>query len=53
MYKEKLKEKIVDFIAIKEIKKNEEITVNYTQGHIKNKNPLWFEVALPPRTSPR
>ncbi len=53
MYKEKLKEKIVDFIAIKEINKDEEITVKYTQGHIKNKNPLWFEVSLPPRTSPR
>lgn len=41
-YNAKYKEKIIDFIAIKEIKKNQEITVNYNQGKQKYKNPLWF-----------
>lgn len=43
-YTEKYKEKIIDFIAINEIKKDEEITVNYNQGNQKDKSPLWFEV---------
>jgi len=34
----------VDFIALKNIKKDEEITVNYIQGNQKNTKPLWFEV---------
>ena len=33
----------IDFVALKEIKKGQEITVNYSQGNQKNKNPLWFE----------
>lgn len=41
-YKEKYTEKIIDFIAINEIKKDEEITVNYNQGNHKNYR-LWFE----------
>ena len=40
--KEKYKKKIIDFIAINEIKKDEEITVNYSQGNQKDKSPLWF-----------
>lgn len=43
-YKEKYKDKIIDFIAISEIKKDEEITVNYSQGNKKDKIPLWFNV---------
>ncbi|HSX09320.1 MAG TPA: SET domain-containing protein-lysine N-methyltransferase [Candidatus Saccharimonadales bacterium] len=42
-YKEQRKEMAVDFIALKDIKKDEEITVNYAQGN-NNKSPLWFEV---------
>lgn len=42
-YKEKHKQKIIEFIAINEIKKNEEIIVNYSQGNPKDKTPLWFE----------
>jgi len=45
-YKERYEDKIIDFIATNEIKKNEEITVNYNQGNQKDKSPLWFEVAL-------
>ena len=45
-YKIKRKEKIIDFIATDNIKKNDEITFNYSNcGNLKKgkKNPLWFE----------
>ncbi len=41
-YKIKPKKKIIEFISLKNIKKDEEITVNYNQGDRKNA-PLWFE----------
>lgn len=41
-YKHKLKEGVIEFIALRDIKSEEEITVNYNQGN-DNKNPLWFE----------
>lgn len=44
IYKEKHTIKIVDFIALKNIKKDSEITVNYKQNEKNNKIPLWFEV---------
>ncbi len=37
------KERTIEFISIKNIKKDEEITVNYVGGNNKNA-PLWFEV---------
>lgn len=43
-YKIKAKEKTINFTAIKDIKKNEEITVNYNFRNPRNKNPLWFAV---------
>ncbi len=42
-YIEKLNEGIVEFVAIKDISKDDEITVNYNTGNPKGKNPLWFE----------
>jgi len=54
-FKIKIKEKLVDFIALKNIKKDEEITFNYNHGSSKdketlndkktsnNKRRLWFE----------
>lgn len=42
-YKVSLKDKRIDFIALENIEKNEEITLDYNQGN-KNRNPLWFEV---------
>ncbi len=42
MYKGNEKEQTIDFIALRDIKKDEEITVNYIQGKQKNKHPLWF-----------
>lgn len=44
-FKIKTKEKIIEFIALKHIKKDSEITFNY-RGNGKRKNkkkPLWFE----------
>jgi uncharacterized protein len=41
-YKEQQEEQAIDFIAIADIQKDEEITVNYIQGKQKNKYPLWF-----------
>lgn len=45
IYQEKLKAQTIDFIALKKIKKDDEITVNYSQGNQKDKSPLWFAVA--------
>jgi SET domain-containing protein len=41
-YKENDKEQTIDFIALRDIKKDEEITVNYIQGKKEKKHPLWF-----------
>jgi len=42
-YKIKQNGKFIDFIANKDIKKDEEITVNYNSENAKNRTPLWFE----------
>lgn len=44
VYKIKLTENTINFIALHNIKKNEEITFNYSHGNPKDKSPLWFEV---------
>ena len=39
-------ENTIDFIALKDINEDDEITINYSpSGNSKNKNPLWFEVS--------
>ena len=40
----KQKDTTVIFIANRNIKKDEEILINYLQGNKNIKNPLWFEV---------
>jgi hypothetical protein len=35
---------LIDFVALKHIKKDEEVTFNYNHGNPKDKNPLWFKV---------
>ena len=40
-YKEQEEEQSIDFIALRDIGKDEEITVNYVQEK-KEKHPLWF-----------
>ena len=42
-YRKRIKEKIIDFIAIKSLKKGEEITVNYNYGKPKDKRTLWIK----------
>lgn len=45
-YKVKPRERVIDFIALDDIKKDKEITFNYS-GHKNSKDkkrPLWFEV---------
>jgi uncharacterized protein len=42
-FKIKQKDMAIDFIALENIKKGEEITINYYNGNPKN-SPLWFEV---------
>lgn len=37
------KEEIIDFIALKNIEQNEEITVNYNWANQNDKTPMWFE----------
>ncbi len=42
-YKIKHNEKVMEFVATKEIKKDTEIVINYKGVNSRNKNPLWFE----------
>lgn len=42
-YKINPNEKLIEFIALKDIKKGQEITVNYNQRN-NSTTPLWFEV---------
>ena len=42
-YKKSIKEHIIKFVAIKDIKKGEEITVNYNYGDPNNKKSLWIK----------
>jgi SET domain-containing protein len=46
-YQKKTKEQIIEFVAIKDIGKEEEITVNYNYGKPDDKNPLWIKAIKP------
>lgn len=43
-YKYILKDKILEFKSLKDIKKNEEIAVNYNNGDPDNQSPLWKDI---------
>jgi hypothetical protein len=43
-YKIKERNQTINFTALGNIQKGDEITVNYNFGNPKNKAPLWFEV---------
>lgn len=43
-YKLNAKDATITFSAIKNIKKDSEISFNYKQSNPKSKNPLWFEI---------
>ncbi|MDP4011489.1 MAG: SET domain-containing protein [Candidatus Roizmanbacteria bacterium] len=42
-YMKKIKEKTIEFIALRDVKKNEEILVNYNYGNPDDKRVLWIE----------
>jgi hypothetical protein len=42
-YVKRIKQKRIDFVAIKSIKKGEEITVNYNYGKPESKKRLWIK----------
>ncbi len=42
-YKKLIDEKLIEFIAIKDISKDEEITVNYNHGNPNDTSPLWIK----------
>lgn len=42
-YEIKPTENRIDFVALNDIKKDDEITINYNPGIPKNKSSLWFE----------
>lgn len=42
-YNIKISNKTIEFVAIKDIQKNTEITTNYNGKSSKNTRPLWFE----------
>lgn len=46
-YKKKIKEKTIEFVAIKDIKKGVEIRVNYNYGDPDDKRPLWIKDISP------
>jgi hypothetical protein len=49
MYKIRHAERIIDFIALNDIKKDTEITVDYNYGNPKDNSPLWFKVIPLPK----
>lgn len=48
-YKINHKEQTINFAALKDIKKGDEITVNYNFGNPKDKTPLWFNAGPKPK----
>ena len=43
IYKKKIKDELIQFITIRDIKKGEEITVNYNYGNPNDKSSLWIK----------
>jgi len=50
-YRKKIKEQMIEFIAIKDINKNEEIIVNYNYSKLKDRSKLWIKEIKPFRES--
>lgn len=46
-YKKNIKEKTIDFIVLADIKKNEEIMVNYNYGQADDNSSLWIKEIKP------
>lgn len=47
-YKKIFKERCIEFVAISQIRKDEEITVNYNNGNPDDKRVLWIKSIPPP-----
>jgi len=47
-YIKHVEEELINFVALKDIKKGEEITVNYNHGNPYDKSPLWMKDVPPP-----
>ncbi len=45
VYKIEHTRRLIDFIALSDINKDDEITFDYNHGNSKDCSPLWFEVA--------
>ncbi len=43
-YKKNLEDKTLEFKTVKDVKKDEEITVNYNRGEPDNKSQLWEDI---------
>ncbi len=48
-YKKHLADRTVEFIAIKNIEKDEEVTVNYNYGNPNDMSPIWIKSIKPPK----
>ena len=46
-YRKKMKQGMIDFVAIRNIKKGKEITVNYNFGNPNDKSRLWIKKIKP------
>lgn len=51
-YQKNYEGKVISFVTIKEIKKGEEITVNYNHGNPDDKSTLWIK-SIPPYEPPQ
>lgn len=47
-YKKLLQEKLLQYVALRDIAKDEEITVNYNYGNPHDHSPLWIKSIKPP-----
>jgi uncharacterized protein len=48
-YKKALRDKNLEIVAIKDIKKDKEITINYNYGDPNDMSPLWIKSIKPPK----
>lgn len=46
-YKKDLKNERIEFVALRDVKKGEEITVNYNYGNADDKSTLWIKSIKP------
>jgi len=47
IYKKRIRDKVIEFVALRSIRKDEEISVNYNYGDPNDKTRLWIK-KIPP-----